>query len=212
MPTEPLAGMREALADPDDVALGRALQAVAAGDDPDVVAAQPQVLVEVADVLGHAAGERVDVRRDEPDLHASVLARLAAADSATRASRSNTAALPAARVAEVAAGAVAQDLAPEVWPARRGRTCAAGCRTSRAGRWCRGRCRGWVVPPRATARAGPPPSGPGTSCSPAPIASQRVGVAVADPREAVLVGEADDARCHGRPSVVGLNASSASGR
>ncbi len=60
---------REALADPDDVALGRPLEAVAARQDPDVVAAQPEVLVQVPDVLGHAAGQRVDVGRDEPDLH-----------------------------------------------------------------------------------------------------------------------------------------------
>ena len=48
---------RDAEADPDaqDVALRRALRAVAGGDDPDVVAAQPEVLVEVLDVLGDAA-------------------------------------------------------------------------------------------------------------------------------------------------------------
>ena len=62
---------RDGEADPDaqDVALGRPLRAVAGGDDPDVVAAQPQVLVEVADVLGDAAVLRVDVRADEADLH-----------------------------------------------------------------------------------------------------------------------------------------------
>jgi hypothetical protein len=60
---------REALADADHVALGRALEAVRRRQDPDVVAAQPEVLVEVADVLGHTARQRVDVRRDEPDLH-----------------------------------------------------------------------------------------------------------------------------------------------
>ena len=48
---------REALAEADDVALGRALEAVGRGQDPDVVAAQAQVLVEVPDVLGDAAGE-----------------------------------------------------------------------------------------------------------------------------------------------------------
>ena len=62
---------RDAEADPDaqDVALGRALRAVAGGDDPDVVAAQAEVLVEVLDVLGDAAALRVDVRADETDLH-----------------------------------------------------------------------------------------------------------------------------------------------
>ena len=62
---------RHAEADPDaqDVALGGPLRAVAGGDDPDVVAAQPQVLVEIADVLRDAARFRVDVRADEADLH-----------------------------------------------------------------------------------------------------------------------------------------------
>ena len=62
---------RHAEADPDaqDVALGGSLRAVAGGDDPDVVAAQAQVLVEVADVLGDAARLRVDVRAHEADLH-----------------------------------------------------------------------------------------------------------------------------------------------
>ena len=65
---------RDAEPDPDaqDVALGRALRAVAGGHDPDVVAAQPEVLVEVADVLGDPARLRVDVRADEADLHRSV--------------------------------------------------------------------------------------------------------------------------------------------
>ena len=47
---------RDAEADPDaqDVALGGALRTVAGGDDPDVVAAQAEVLVEVLDVLGDA--------------------------------------------------------------------------------------------------------------------------------------------------------------
>ena len=59
----------EALAEADHVALGRPLEAVAAADDPDVVAAQAEVLVEVADVLVHATRDRVDVRRHEADLH-----------------------------------------------------------------------------------------------------------------------------------------------
>jgi hypothetical protein len=49
--------------------LGGPLDAVAARDDPDVVPAQPQVLVQVPNVLVHAARQRVDVRRDEADLH-----------------------------------------------------------------------------------------------------------------------------------------------
>ena len=60
---------REALAEPDHVAIGRPLEAVRRGEDPDVVAAQPEVLVQVPDVLRDAAGERVDVRGDEADLH-----------------------------------------------------------------------------------------------------------------------------------------------
>src|SRR6266550_1934409 len=60
---------RHADAETDDVALGRSLRSVARREDPDVVAAQPEVLVEVAHVLGNAAGLRVDVRTDEADLH-----------------------------------------------------------------------------------------------------------------------------------------------
>jgi hypothetical protein len=59
----------EADSDPQDVALGRPLRAVAGRDDPDIVAAQAEVLVEEPDVLGNATGFRVDVRTDEPDLH-----------------------------------------------------------------------------------------------------------------------------------------------
>ena len=61
-PHRPVRRHREALAQADDVALGAALQAVGRGQDPDVVPAKTQVLVEVPDVLGHAAGQRVDVR------------------------------------------------------------------------------------------------------------------------------------------------------
>jgi hypothetical protein len=65
----PVGRHREALPEADDVAFGRALQAVRAGDDPHVVAAQPQVRVQVAHVLRHAAWQRIDVWRDEADLH-----------------------------------------------------------------------------------------------------------------------------------------------
>jgi hypothetical protein len=60
---------REPHAQADDVALGGALGAVAGGQDPDVVAAQPQVLVEELHVLRDPARGRVDVRADETDLH-----------------------------------------------------------------------------------------------------------------------------------------------
>jgi hypothetical protein len=58
-------------ADPeaDDVALRRPLRPVTRGQDPDVVAALAQALVEVVDVLGDPAAGGVDVRADEPDLH-----------------------------------------------------------------------------------------------------------------------------------------------
>jgi len=59
----------EADADPQDVALGGALRAVARRDDPDVVAARPQVGVQELDMLRHAARFRVDVRTDQADLH-----------------------------------------------------------------------------------------------------------------------------------------------
>ena len=60
---------RDADAEPDDVALGRALRAVARGQDADVVAALAEPLVEELDVLGDAAARGVDVRADEADLH-----------------------------------------------------------------------------------------------------------------------------------------------
>ncbi len=62
-------GHAEALAQADHVPLGGPLQAVAAADDPDVVAPQAEILVEVADVLVDPAGDRVDVGRDQADLH-----------------------------------------------------------------------------------------------------------------------------------------------
>ncbi len=68
-PHRPVRRHGETLPDPDDIAFGAALEAVAGGQDPDVVATCPERLVEVPDVVVHAAGERVDVRRDEPDLH-----------------------------------------------------------------------------------------------------------------------------------------------
>ncbi len=55
--------------DADDVALRAALGPVAAADDADVVAAQAQVLVQIPDVLGDATWKRVDVGRDQADLH-----------------------------------------------------------------------------------------------------------------------------------------------
>ncbi len=63
---------RHAHADPDaqDVALRRALWTVTCRDNPYVVTAKAEVFVEEPDVLGDAAGLRVDVRADEADLHA----------------------------------------------------------------------------------------------------------------------------------------------
>src|ERR1035437_3897837 len=69
-PHRAVARHAEALADADDVALGRALQPVAAGDDADVVAAQAEVLVQETDMLVHTARKRIHVRSDESDLHA----------------------------------------------------------------------------------------------------------------------------------------------
>ena len=43
------------------------------GQDPDVVAAQAEVLVQEPDVLGDAAALRVDVRADQADLHGPAL-------------------------------------------------------------------------------------------------------------------------------------------
>ena len=52
------------------------------------MAVGPQRLVEVPDVVVDAAGERVDVRRDEPDLHeASSRGRTTPPDSSGRGGR-----------------------------------------------------------------------------------------------------------------------------
>src|SRR6476660_666348 len=61
----------EADTETDDVALRRALRTVACGQDPHVVAARAEVLVEEADMLCHAPGLGEDVRTDEADLHRS---------------------------------------------------------------------------------------------------------------------------------------------
>jgi len=67
----------EADADPQDIALGGALWAVARRDDPDVVAARSQVGVQELDMLCHAARFRVDVRTDQADLHRGPSSRAA---------------------------------------------------------------------------------------------------------------------------------------
>src|SRR5436309_3139282 len=56
--------------DPQDVAFRGSLRSVAGGDDPDVVAAQAEVMVEELDVLGDPARFGVDVGAHETDLHA----------------------------------------------------------------------------------------------------------------------------------------------
>ncbi len=68
-PDRPVGRHADADPDPQDVTLGRSLRSVAGGDDPDVVATQPQVLVQEPDVLGHASRFGVDVGTDQPDLH-----------------------------------------------------------------------------------------------------------------------------------------------
>ena len=172
--------------------------------DPHVVAVQPEVLVEVADVLVDPAGHRVDVRRDEPDLHRRTLvrrgfgSRSAAVERARRGSRGRDRCRPGG---------------PDRGPrrGRRGRTSGAGGRTSRPGCPWRGSCRG-VGGPRLDRRAQVVRV---AARERGPAGADRlggVGVAVADRGQPVLDGE-PDARgaCHGRPSVVGLNVSSASG-
>ena len=190
---------REALADPDDVALGRPLEAVAATDDPDVVAAQAEVLVEVADVLVHAAGQRVDVRRDEADLHRRGSLRAAAPLVAVR--------LRPPRLVErggrwrAARDSRGRDPCRRGGPGRRrrpgrrARTCGAGGRTSPS----------W--PPVAVERAvvvglrrrGSPPAGPSAVAAgerrPARSRSARASWASLLPTvgQPVLGREADDA-------------------
>src|SRR5215472_5302195 len=64
-------GHREDAADPvevGDLALG--VLAAGRGEGPDLVAELAQPVAQMADVLGHAPGVGVVVRRDETDLHA----------------------------------------------------------------------------------------------------------------------------------------------
>ena len=104
VPTDALIGTEQADAEPDDVALRRALRAVARGEDADVVAAQAQALVQERDVLGDAAAGRVDVRADQADLHGRVrLSRSRAAGFRIEQRRSGA----PARIAVVATRAVA---------------------------------------------------------------------------------------------------------
>ena len=181
------------------------------GQDPDVVAAQAEVLVEVADVLGHAAGQRVDVRRDEADLHRPVLA----------VGRSAAASLVEPRrpvrppgIAEVAPRAVAPDPAADRRPARRGRTCGAAARTSPS--WPAGAVEasrgGASSPARGSPPAGPSAVRPGNVVQPVPIARAAWASLLPTAAGRARAANRTTRACHGRPSVVGLNASSASGR
>ncbi len=181
---------REAEADPDaqDVALGRALRTVARGDDPDVVAAQPEVLVEVPDVLGDPARLGVDVRADETDLHRS--APGPGARALVRGVEPRWA-LPSAGIAVVAARPVAPDPAGDL-VARVAAALAqllperaqlAGGLVERAAVRGRPRLDGDPQLRRVAAREARPAGADRL---------ERMGVAVAEVGEAVVVGEAHD--------------------
>jgi len=68
-PHRPVGGHAEAPSEADDVSLAGPLEAVRAADDAHVVTALDEPFVEVSDVLVDTAGQRVDVGRDEADLH-----------------------------------------------------------------------------------------------------------------------------------------------
>ena len=183
VPTDALMGTREPDAQADDVALGRALRAVAGGDDPDVVAAQPEVLVQEPDVLGDAAVLGVDVRADEADLHRrprrpGLVARRAGQ--------------PAAGIAVVAAGAVATDAAARPRRGRRRprlRSCCPNTPSWPAVPWNDAAV---VVVPVSMARRRSAAVRPSKAVQPLPIAPEGVGVAVAHRGQAVSIGEAHD--------------------
>ncbi len=173
------------------------------------MAAQAEVLVEVPDVLGHAAraAGRRTARRGRSSPRPSPLRPC---DGLVAAAAGRC----AARVAVVPAGAVAPDPAARPRRARRGRTCAAGGRTSPSwphvpwkAPWCVRRAA------RGSPHGGRPASGPGTSSS--RCRSPRAAWASLLPTSGrpCSVGEPDDrARGRYRPSAVGLNVSIASGR
>ena len=79
------------------------------------MAAQAEVLVEVPDVLGHAARQRIDVRRDEADLHRCRFCarhgRLSVRCRSQASSKRGGRWRPAG-VAEIAAGPVRRTFAP----------------------------------------------------------------------------------------------------
>ncbi len=148
------------------------------------MAAQPEVLVEVADVLGHAARQRVDVRRDEPDLH-----RPALAVGVLEARRPEV----AARVAVVPAGPVAAqpaaDLGPRV-PATLAQLAPEGPELPRraveAPVVARGCAPGWRPAASSSVR-------PGNVVQPVPIASDAWASLLPTWARLVLRGEAHDA-------------------
>ena len=103
MPDRAVGRDRDAVAQANDVALAGALRAVDAADDAHVVAVRDEVLVQVVDVGVDAARHRVDVRRDEADLHSCA----PAAGRFVQASRTR----PTTGVSEIAAGSVTRHLA-----------------------------------------------------------------------------------------------------
>ena len=162
-----------------------------------------QVLVQVADVLGDAARQRVDVRGDEADLHRrpSPSARLEPrrARGARRGSRDR------ARCRRAGAGRRPR-------PARRGRTCAAGGRTSRAGPAVPWKLPWWRVSRARIAARTSSSVRPGNVVQPVPMASAACASLLPTWASPCSAAKRTTRSCQYRPSAVGLNVSIASGR
>ena len=203
VPTEPLAGIEKPLprrmTSPSEVAL----QAVGRGQDPDVVAAQAQVLVQVADVLGHAARQRVDVRRDEADLHRAVSLGVGRLEPRRP--------VVPARVAVVAPGPVAPqppaDLGPRVaavlaqLPPERPELARRAVEAAVVASWCRPGSR----------RGGRRRSSPGSVVQPEPIAASAWASLLPIWDSPWSAANRTTRSCQYRPRAVGLNVSIASG-
>ena len=194
---------READPDADDVALRRALRTVAGGDDPHVVAAQAQVLVEEPDVLGDPAGLRVDVRADEADLHGRPRRVLAGRSAAAAAGRPGSRGRDRSRRA-------GSGRPPR--RARRDRACAAAGRRRPSCPsvpwnvpWCSVGAPAIAVPQvgRASARE--------ASSSPSRWPSRAWASLLPTWARPCRSANCTTRACQGRPSAVGLNVSMASG-
>ena len=170
-PDRPVGRHGEADAEPDDVALGRALRAVAGGDDPDVVTAPGAGSRTGSGRAGRhrpPPGRCTDRRGRSSCRTASVWspwAGCARSGAAPGAGRRSAAGAAARRDSRGPAPCRPCGHAPGSHRGHRARACAAGRGRSRAGRASRGTSRGGASPRRRWPRAGRPPIARGTSSS-----------------------------------------------